>query len=35
MKIREALTKMDMGREAEMNHRNVKRMRKLGENDRM
>lgn len=35
MKIRQALIEMDMGRGAEMNRRNAKRRRKLGENDRM
>jgi hypothetical protein len=35
MKIREALTEMDMGRGAEMNRRNAKPNRKLEENDGM
>jgi hypothetical protein len=35
MKIREALTEVDMGRGAEMSRRNAKRRRKLEENDRM
>jgi hypothetical protein len=35
MKIREAITEMDMGRGAKMNYRNATRRRKLEENDRM